>query len=165
MNPIDPRSEAQEEYMRTLHLLTQVEPPKGLAERVQSRLEDEPRRRTHRGLLHLFDPLTPWGNWMRGLAAAAIVAILAGGCWEVFSRSHAPAVTPSASLAAPSTTTTGNGFTSAGAVRKPQTLDGPLARPENDPAKSAVKAKKNTPKERAARNQSQASAIEPESAP
>ncbi|MGB7546973.1 MAG: hypothetical protein WBM14_04420, partial [Terracidiphilus sp.] len=59
----------------------------------------------------------------RGAAAAAIVFVVAGGGWGVYSRvqpAQATKVIAMPRVAAPS------GFSSAGAMRTPQTLNGPV---------------------------------------
>ena len=59
----------------------------------------------------------------RGVAAAAIVLVVGGGGWGVYSRVHpaqVPRVVAMPRVAAP------GGFSSAGAMRTPQTLNGPV---------------------------------------
>jgi hypothetical protein len=78
-----------------------------------------------------------WTNtpWARGAAAAAIVFVVAGGSWGVFSRVQ-PAPAPKA-IALPHVQTSG-GFSNAGAMRTPQTLSGPqVKRPVTGSTKQA----------------------------
>jgi hypothetical protein len=60
-------------------------------------------------------------TWARTAAAAAIVFVVAGGGWEVYSRVQ-PAEPPSA-IALPPVAAHG-GFSSANAIRTPRTLNG-----------------------------------------
>ena len=65
---------------------------------------------------------------MRATAAAAIVFVVAGGGWGVYSRVQ-PVAQPKV-IAMPAPINAAGGFKSAGAMRTPQTLQGPvLARP------------------------------------
>jgi len=90
-------------------------------------------------------------TWVRTAAAAAIVFVVAGGGWEVYSRVQ-PAERPNAIVLPP--VAAHGGFSSADAIRTPRTLNGtvlthPLgatANPEpgaekkpTDPAKKHVK--------------------------
>ncbi len=111
---------ASEEAEATLRLLAHLPAPNGLENRVKAALSAAPR--TGRVL--------PWpagssiaSGKLRGVAAAAIVVIVAGGGWGVYSHVQ-PAQAPQAAVvplvASPS------GFSSAGAVRTPQTLQGPV---------------------------------------
>jgi hypothetical protein len=106
-------------YEATLHLVTHAPVPEGLEERVQAALDSIPRR----GRL-LEWPLT--AGWLRSAAAAAIVFVVAGGGWGVYRHAqlHQPAkvtATPAPQVSAP----TAGGFSSAGAIRTPQTVKGP----------------------------------------
>jgi hypothetical protein len=87
--------------------------------------------------------MRPAGGWMHGnfarsAAAAAIVCVVAGGGWRIYSRVEpAPAnnviVMPSHIVPEP------RGFSSAGAARVPQTLDGPvLTHPVKEPPADVV---------------------------
>jgi hypothetical protein len=64
------------------------------------------------------------GTLARSAAAAAIVCVVVGGGWGVYSRVQ-PAQTPKA-VAMPPRVAAPGGFSSAGAMRTPQTLDGPV---------------------------------------
>jgi hypothetical protein len=64
---------------------------------------------------------------MRGAAAAAIVFVVAGGGWGIYSRVQP---TPSARvIVMPVRTGVAGGFSNAGAMRTPQTLKGPVVVP------------------------------------
>jgi hypothetical protein len=102
----------------TLHLIANPPIPGGLEERVHTRLRSAPR--TGR----LLDwPMRVDTGWMKSAAAAAIVVIVAGGGWGVYSRVDHP---QPAKVMLPATGTAGGGFSSAGAMRTPQTLNGPV---------------------------------------
>jgi hypothetical protein len=101
----------------TLRLIARLPVPQGLENRIHTRLRAAPRRAPV-----LAWPLPLAGEWMRAAAAAAIVCVVAGGGWGIFLRVHpgqAAHGISGPSLAAP------GGFTEGGAVRRPQTLDGP----------------------------------------
>jgi hypothetical protein len=127
----------------TLRLIASLPAPEGLADRVQSGLRHtSPTGR----VLNWRTPLRPSGGWMqstmaRGAAAAAIVCVVAGGGWRIYS-SVQPA--PAAKVVAmpPRVAPRGGGFSQAGAKRVPQTLDGPvLTHPVADNTEQKVVAK------------------------
>ncbi len=111
----------------TLRLIASLPAPQGLSDRVQAELRAAPRvgrLLTDRG------PLRPPFGWMysgflRGAAAAAIVGVVAGGGWRIYSRVQ-PAPSPRVEIVPAPVSPAGNGFSNAGARRVPQTLDGPL---------------------------------------
>jgi hypothetical protein len=121
LNDISDRVRNAEE---TLRLIATLPAPHGLSKRVQARLAATPPRAT----------LTNWhgfsrNGWMftpvlRGFAAAAIVLVVAGGGFAIFSR-----IQPSPSANAveqPARIGNGGAFAGAGAMRKPETLNGPV---------------------------------------
>jgi hypothetical protein len=67
--------------------------------------------------------LRPDKGWMRSAAAAAIVFVVAGGGWGVYSRVQTGQ--PARSIVLPPHAASG-GFSNAGAMRTPQTLSGPV---------------------------------------
>jgi hypothetical protein len=111
----------------TLRLIANLPAPDGLAERVQARLRKAPQTSrilswpsavSGRGWIH--------SSALRGAAAAAIVCIVAGGGWKISSHIQ-PAIPPAAkALPMPARTGNTNGFSSANAIRTPQTLTGPI---------------------------------------
>jgi hypothetical protein len=111
----------------TLRLIASLPAPEGLADRVQNGLRHAPP--TAR-VLDWRGPLRPSGGWMqstmaRGAAAAAIVCVVAGGGWRIYS--HVQPVPAAKVLAMPPRGAPGGGgFSPAGAKRVPQTLDGPV---------------------------------------
>lgn len=119
----------------TLRMIANLPAPAGLADRIKTGLASAPQSGR---VLMWRGPLRPAGGWMystlaRGAAAAAIVGVVAGGGWRIYSHVQ-PA--PSADLIvvpAPATPQ-GNGFSSAGAKRVPETLQGPLLKHAVPPA-------------------------------
>jgi hypothetical protein len=130
---LDPVSGAAE---HTLRLIASLPSPAGLEDRVQASLQRA--RRTSRVL--------PWpssaraaSGWMRGAAAAAIVFVVAGGGWGVYSRVQKPEAAKLTVIPHPQTS---GEFSNAGAMRTPTTLDAPvLAHPMAVPAQAASPAK------------------------
>jgi hypothetical protein len=110
------------EAEETLRLIAGLPAPEGLEDRVHLALAKAPRM----GRI-LRWPLSASHDWMhgalaRGAAAAAIVCVVAGGGWEVYSRvqpAPAPRVIVMPHVIAP------GGFSSANAIRTPKTLNGP----------------------------------------
>jgi hypothetical protein len=123
----------------TLRLIANLPVPEGLELRVKTALRAAPKQSTASLFAWPPSPSRSWTEsvWMRGAAAAAIVCVVAGGGWQVYSRVQPK---PTA-LALPHVA---GGFSSAGAVRTPHTLDGPtLAHPQaNVSNKKALDAKK-----------------------
>jgi hypothetical protein len=108
----------------TLRLIAGLPAPQLLEERVKARLSSA--ARTAR-ILRWPVPLLRGRVWMnttvaRSAAAAAIVVVVAGGSWGVYSRVQ-PAL-PTNVILMPLRTAPSNGFSSAGAIRTPQTLSG-----------------------------------------
>jgi hypothetical protein len=107
----------------TLRLIARLPAPEGLENRVKAGLRSSPA--TGRMVMWR-DFVRPAGGWMysslvRGAAAAAIVCVVAGGGWRIYSHVQ-PA--PAANAVVP--VSTGNGFSNANAVRVPETLDRPV---------------------------------------
>jgi hypothetical protein len=111
----------------TLRIIASLPAPEGLEDRITEAMSKAPRTAS----------VLPWPSefrrgWVhnamaRGAAAAAIVFVVGGGGWGVYSRVH-PAQAPKV-IAMPRVVAPG-GFSSAGAMRTPQTLNGPtLAHP------------------------------------
>ncbi len=114
---------------KTLRLIASLPGPEGLEDRVKIALHATSRRgRVLRWPGGLGSSGRGWiqGGWMhrtvtRCAAAAAIVFVVAGGGWGVYSHVQ-PAPAPRA-VALPHVTAPG-GFSNAGAMRTPQTLNG-----------------------------------------
>ena len=155
----------------TLRLIARLPAPAGIEDRIQAGvhagvltgskagLKAESQAGSRFGRLLMWPAqLKPQGGWMesaalRAAAAAAIVCVVLGGGWGIHSRFHsAPlptAISQPPRLAAPS------GFSSAGAMHTPLTLNGPLvaqpAKTEASPDEAqTVKLPKATPTAKAA---------------
>jgi hypothetical protein len=110
------------EAERTLRLIARLPAPEGLEDRVQAGLTAAP----HRGSILTWPvPLTLASGWMRSAAAAAIVFVVAGGGWSIYSRVQPgqPGQLPQG-IAGPHIAGPGQ-FSTGEAVRRPQTLIGP----------------------------------------
>jgi len=106
-------------FDETLRLIARLPAPQGLEERVLDRLAAVPRGRVlawPRGRQWMQSQLA------RGAAAAAIVCVVTGGGWAVYSRVTPP---PAAKVAVLPVPAAPRGFSSANAVRTPKTLEGP----------------------------------------
>jgi hypothetical protein len=135
-------------FEETLRLIARLSAPEGLEERVRAGLRaatltELPKTR----ILRWPVALRLDNDWMRAAAAAAIVAVVVGGGWGISSRFQ-PAQ-PSSAIAVPLRGAGQTGFSSAGAMRTPQTLNGPIvAHPAalvTQPAKPAAKHATKTP--------------------
>jgi hypothetical protein len=135
-NPFDasPESSAFEE---TLRLIARLPAPEGIEERVQAGLRARLNSASSKAasdsavsskarILHWPKAQQLESAWARTAAAAAIVFIVAGGGWCISSRIQP--VQPQAAVALPRVSVPG-GFSSAGAMRTPQTLNGPVIAP------------------------------------
>jgi hypothetical protein len=122
----------------TLRLIARLPAPEGLEERVRAGLAAAPPRSR---ILAWPVSLSLHSGWMRAAAAAAIVCVVAGGGWAVYSRVERPQ--PARVIVLAPRGPAQGGFSSAGAVRTPQTLNGPVvAHPAPaQPVESKVPAK------------------------
>jgi len=140
-NPRDPMTSesASSPAEETLRLIASLPAPEGLERRVQSLLDAVP----HRGrVLAWPQSFRPESGWMRSAAAAAIVFVVAGGGWGVYTRvenTHFDQNQPAKVIVMPARIP--SGFGGAGAIRTPETLPGPKApepvkvSPEANPAR------------------------------
>jgi hypothetical protein len=126
----------------TLRLIARLPAPDGLEDRVIAGLKTGPKANSGSArILYWPELLQPAGSWMRGVAAAAIVFVVAGGGWGIYTRVQPSQ--PARVIAMPPRAGAGGGFSSAGAMRTPQTLNGPvLAQPITAPAPKAKPLKK-----------------------
>jgi len=113
----------------TLRMIALAPPPAGLEERIQAHLRAEMRAgfriEVPKARVLAWPSTQGTGNnaW-RTAAAAAIVAVVVGGGWGIASR-----VQPASSsrrVVAPIRAVGPGGFSSAGAMRTPQTFNGPV---------------------------------------
>jgi hypothetical protein len=134
----------------TLRMIARLPAPEGLPERVQARLAAAPRRSFENGW-----PVFGRNGWMfspvlRGCAAAAIVVLVAGGGFAIYSRVQP---TPTAKvIEAPARIGKSGGFANSGAMLTPNTLNGPvLAHPaQNGVAAPSLQTKPVTAQGKAA---------------
>lgn len=117
------KSSASGDFEATLRLIARLSAPEGLEERVKAGLLAAPASSKARILM--------WPTaqrmdtaWMRSAAAAAIFAVVVGGSWGVYSRVQPNQ--PARAVATPPRVSNQGGFSSAGAMRTPQTLNGPM---------------------------------------
>jgi hypothetical protein len=111
----------------TLRLIANLPAPQGLEDRVIAGVKTAPR--TAR-VLHWPSRLYPTGSWVRGAAAAAIVFVVAGGGWGIYTRVQPSQTTKVIVMPRAGA---GGGFSNAGAMRTPQTVNGPVvAEPVKD---------------------------------
>ena len=131
ITPHNSSGSAQDSFEATLHVIAHVRVPEGIEERVHAALAAAPR---HPRVLAWPGPGGAWtAAWLRAAAAAAIVVVVAGGGWGIYTRvqhqSGKMVVVPAPVIPA------GVGFSNAGAIRTPQTVQGPvLAAPVNKPS-------------------------------
>jgi hypothetical protein len=113
-------------FEETLRLLASLPAPEGLEERIETSLKAAPRAGAGKArILRWPVALCLENSWARVAAAAAIVAVVVGGGWGICSfvqpSQPARAIAAPPRVAAPS-----GGFSNAGAMRTPQTLNGPI---------------------------------------
>ena len=122
----DPKaSYGMEEAEATLRLIAELPAPEGLEDRMKAALRAAPQ--TGR-VLHWPGVPAQSRGWLdsalaRSAAAAAIVFVVAGGGWSIYL--HVQPAQAANVLAMPHVAAPG-GFSSAGAMRTPQTLNGPV---------------------------------------
>jgi hypothetical protein len=150
--PSDSVPEAGEE---TLRLIASLPAPVGLEDRVHKALRAAPRRGR---VLAWPKALHTQSGWIRSAAAAAIVFVVAGGGWGVYTRVHQNQ--PPKVIVMPRMPDSG-GFSGAGAVRTPQTVPGPAL---TQPAKTHHAQAKGAKKPAAAAKPTGAGSGQPEAA-
>jgi hypothetical protein len=122
-------SAAAIEAEKTLRLIAVLPAPQGIEERVKSRLRAAPRQASLLRWPLRADSGGSWidGSLMRTAAAAAIVMVVAGGGWEVYT--HIRVAPEPAAMKALQPVNGHSGLSTAGAMRTPQTLQGPSVLP------------------------------------
>jgi len=109
-------------FEESLRVIARLPAPEGLEARVIAGVRAGAGREAR--ILEFPAALRPGSSWMRGAAAAAIVFVVAGGGWGVYSRVQKPQAAKV--IAMPARATTPGGFSNAGAMRTPNTLTGPV---------------------------------------
>jgi hypothetical protein len=122
----------------TLRLIATLPAPTGLEDRVFAAAIRAPRSGR---LLQWPKPLYA-RDWVRSIAAAAIVLAVGGGGWGIYS--HVEQNVPGQATVAPRRIFEQGGFSSADVIRRPQTLNGPVVKKAEPVAavKPAADAKK-----------------------
>jgi hypothetical protein len=115
------------EAEQTLRVIASLPAPAGLEDRVHACLLAAPRQAR---ILRWPGTAHTVSGWRRGAAAAAIVLVVGGGSWGVYSR-VAPGQ-PAKGISGPRMAGPGE-FSQGGAVRRPQTLQGPIVTPAQIP--------------------------------
>lgn len=102
----------------TLRLIASLPAPDGLERRLIAGLHSAP---SSRHIISWPSKLKPSGNWFRAAAAAAIVFMIAGGGWGIYTH-----VQPGTTVIAPLRVNPSGGFGNAGAIRTPQMVPAPV---------------------------------------
>jgi hypothetical protein len=132
-NPHDPMaSESAPESVlipaeETLRLIANLPAPEGLEGRVHAAVSVAQRRGRVLAWPRAFRAES---GWMRGAAAAAIVFVVAGGGWGVYTRVESTPIEqnqPAKVIVMPARMPNTGGLQGAGAMRPPLTLPGPAA--------------------------------------
>jgi hypothetical protein len=148
----------------TLHLIAKLPPPPGLEDRVHAGLLAHARSVQPANRVLAWPAAARTGSgWMRSAAAAAIVFVVAGGGWGVYSRVQQP---QSAKVIVMPHGPAPGEFTNAGAMRTPTTLNGPIISVPavTQPAKPKVLVKgvvKPTPPQTAKSNAASKGVVQP----
>jgi hypothetical protein len=107
----------------TLRVIAKLPAPAGLEDRVRATLKSAP---SNGRVLDWPASVRSQSSWMRSAAAAAIVFVVAGGGWGVYT--HVQQNQGAKVLAMPPQVAHPGGFASAGAKRTPQTIPGPTVK-------------------------------------
>ena len=108
----------------TLRLIANLPAPAGLEDRIHAGLLAHAHSRRSASRVLAWPATSTAGRaWMRSAAAAAIVFVVAGGGWGVYSRVQQPQAAKV--IVMPHVSAPGE-FTNAGAMRTPKTLNGPV---------------------------------------
>jgi hypothetical protein len=123
------------EFEATLKLVAAVAAPEGLAERVKARLAADGAVPVRGRLLSWPSPRGMRAEWLRGAVAAALLAAVAvGGALAYRWVAPVPVAHKAPAIARPAAQ---SGFSTAGAMRTPKTLVGPLAPASKTPHHAA----------------------------
>jgi hypothetical protein len=120
----DPISNRYPDAETTLRLLAALPPPQGLEARIHAVLASPHRPHPRSARLLAWPARGMQRVWLRSAAAAAIAFVVVGGGWGVYS-SVQPWQPGGAVPALPQLSGPG-GFSGAGAIRTPQTINGPV---------------------------------------
>jgi len=130
----------------TLHLLAQAEIPAGLEVRLKANLRkaaSEPRPAKvlswpQSGNAAIANVASSAFGWHRAVAAIFLAAAILGCAWSVLwqQKTRSASIEQSHPMVRP---LPAGGFSNAGAMRTPRTLEGPMAGPEAHPATNSNK--------------------------
>jgi hypothetical protein len=112
------------EAEQTLRLIAGLSAPEGLEDRVQTGLRGRQIDAPRSARILAWPALRPASSWMRTAAAAAIVLVVAGGGWGVYSHVLPPQ--SAKVIVMPPRVVSPGGFSNAGAMHVPNTLNGPM---------------------------------------
>jgi hypothetical protein len=108
----------------TLHLIARLPVPAGLEDRIHAGLLAHARSAQRAGRVLAWPAaIRVRSGWIRSAAAAAIVSVVAGGGWGIYSRVQQP---HSAKVIVTPHGPAPGEFTNSGAMRTPKTLNGPI---------------------------------------
>lgn len=128
----------------TLRVISNLPAPEGLVDRVQTRLRTAPRSVRVLNWQRGFTPNAwSYANVVRGAAAAAIVCVVAGGGWQIYS--HVQPAPTAKDIVMPAPAGPSRGFSTAGEVHTPdprpvlthQIAAGPGQHASKNPAKKS----------------------------
>jgi hypothetical protein len=131
------RKETQESAEETLRVIASLPAPDGLVERVQTKLRTAPRSGSMLSWPVALAPIGwSYGNAMRGAAAAAIVCVVAGGGWRIYTRVQPG---PSAKIVVmPTPAGPVRGFSIGGSVHTPDPVRAPVLTHQLTPGSTEV---------------------------
>jgi hypothetical protein len=122
---VNGKTEGWSEAEATLRLIAGVPVPEGLAERVKAGLKTVEAEPAKARVLAWPARGSMQGGWLQGAAAAALLLAVAGGGWGAYRWvAPSPAMQTLPMAARPAMQ---GGFSAAGAMRRPETLVGPIA--------------------------------------
>ncbi|MGA9669922.1 MAG: hypothetical protein WBQ94_11975 [Terracidiphilus sp.] len=122
-NPLSEKAGAGD-FEETLRLIAKLPAPEGLEERVEAGVRARQLSMPRTARVLDFPALRPGSNWMRSAAAAAIVFVVVGGGWGVYSRVQQPQAAKV--IVMPQRVGASGSFSNAGAMRTPTTLNAPV---------------------------------------
>jgi hypothetical protein len=123
-------ADSAEEALKTLRLIARVPAPDGLVDRVQARLQSAILTAPRSRQVLAWPPALTQGGWgygsaIRGAAAAAIVCVVAGGGWRIYSHVQ-PAPSARVVVMPAPAAGSGRGFSIGGSVHTPDPQLGPV---------------------------------------
>ena len=127
--PPTPANWTPDQVDATLRLIAKLPTPAGLEDRIFTGVLAVP----HSARVLAWPRTLYARDWMRSVAAAAIVLVVGAGGWGIYS--HVQQNEPARVIAVPRVVMESGGFSSAGVIRRPQTLYGPVLEKQAEPSK------------------------------